>query len=45
MDTIKSFYGLKEDATGKTYGSPERYLGEKIGKTTLDDGKYYCHIL
>ena len=41
MDTIKSVYSLKEDATGKSYGPPERFLGSNICKTTLEDGKDY----
>ena len=41
MKTIKSFYRLKEDASGKTCGPPERYLEANIGKTILEDGNDY----
>ena len=44
METLKSVYRLKEDASGKTYGPPDRYLGANIGKTTLEDGKDYWHM-
>ena len=45
METSKSVYRLKEDYSGKTYGPPERYQEDNIGKTTLEDGKDYWHIL